>query len=32
MHLISIHGWLKGVALLLVGRVNRIIRPRLKLH
>ena len=32
MHLIAIHGWIKGVALLLVGRVNRIIRPRLKLH
>jgi len=32
MHLIAIHGWVKGVALLLVGRVNRIIRPRLKLH
>ena len=32
MHLLAIHGWLKGVALLLVGRVNRIIRPRLKLH
>jgi NADH dehydrogenase len=32
MHLIAIHGWLKGVALLLVGRVNRIVRPRLKLH
>ena len=32
MHLIAIHGWLKGAALLLVGRVNRIIRPRLKLH
>ena len=32
MHLIAIHGWLKGLALLLVGRVNRIIRPRLKLH
>ncbi|MGX7896026.1 NAD(P)/FAD-dependent oxidoreductase [Tsuneonella sp. HG222] len=32
MHLIAIHGWAKGVALLLVGRVNRIIRPRLKLH
>jgi NADH dehydrogenase len=32
MHLIAIHGWLKGMALLLVGRVNRIIRPRLKLH
>lgn len=32
MHLIAIHGWAKGLALLLVGRVNRIIRPRLKLH
>ena len=32
MHLIAIHGWLKGLALLAVGRVNRIIRPRLKLH
>jgi NADH dehydrogenase len=32
MHLIAIHGWVKGLALLLVGRVNRIIRPRLKLH
>jgi NADH dehydrogenase len=32
MHLIAIHGWLKGLALLLIGRVNRIIRPRLKLH
>jgi len=32
MHLIAIHGWVKGVALLAVGRVNRIIRPRLKLH
>lgn len=32
MHLIAIHGWLKGVALILVGRVNRIVRPKLKLH
>ena len=32
MHLIAIHGWLKGLALLAVGRVNRIVRPRLKLH
>lgn len=32
MHLLAIHGWLKGAALLVVGRVNRIIRPRLKLH
>jgi NADH dehydrogenase len=32
LHMLAIHGWLKGTALLLVGRVNRIIRPRLKLH
>ena len=32
MHLVAIHGWLKGLGLMLVGRVNRIIRPRLKLH
>jgi len=32
MHLLAIHGWLKGTALILVGHVNRIVRPRLKLH
>jgi NADH dehydrogenase len=32
MHLIAIHGWLKGVAMIVVGHVNQIIRPRLKLH
>ena len=32
MHLIAIHGWLKGLALILVGHVNHIVRPRLKLH
>ena len=32
MHLIAIHGWLKGAGAAAVGRVNRIIRPRLKLH
>lgn len=32
MHLIAIHGWLKGLGLILVGRVNKIVRPRLKLH
>ena len=32
MHLIAIHGWFKGAALILVGHVNQIIRPRLKLH
>jgi NADH dehydrogenase len=32
MHLIGIHGWLKGVALIVVGHVNQVVRPRLKLH
>ncbi len=32
MHLIAIHGWVRGVALILVGHVNHVIRPRLKLH
>ena len=32
MHVIAVHGWLKGMMLLAVGRVNAIIRPRLKLH
>ncbi len=32
MHLLGIHGWVKGTFLMLVGRVNRIVRPRLKLH
>jgi NADH:ubiquinone reductase (H+-translocating) len=32
MHLISVHGWLKGIALILVGHVNRVVRPRLKFH
>jgi NADH dehydrogenase len=32
MHLIGIHGWLKGLALIVVGHVNQVVRPRLKLH
>ncbi len=32
MHLIAIHGWLKGIALILLGHVNQVIRPKLKLH
>jgi len=31
-HLIAIHGWVKGLALIVLGRVNAIIRPKLKLH
>jgi NADH dehydrogenase len=32
MHLIGVHGWLKGLALILVGHVNRVVRPKLKFH
>ena len=32
LHLIAVHGWLKGLALIVVGRVNAVVRPRLKLH
>ncbi len=32
MHLIAIHGWMKGVSLVLVGHVNQVVRPKLKLH
>jgi NADH:ubiquinone reductase (H+-translocating) len=32
MHLVAIHGWWKGTSLVLVGHVNQILRPRLKLH
>ncbi len=31
-HLLAIHGWLRGLALIVVGHVNAVIRPRLKLH
>jgi NADH:ubiquinone reductase (H+-translocating) len=32
MHLIAIHGWMKGAVLIMIGRVNNVVRPRLKLH
>ena len=32
MHLLAIHGWLKGLSLLVVGHVNQVVRPKLKLH
>ena len=32
MHLLAIHGWWRGMALIVVGHVARILRPRLKLH
>jgi NADH dehydrogenase len=32
MHILAIHGWIKGAALIFIGHVNQIVRPRLKLH
>jgi NADH dehydrogenase len=32
MHLVAIHGWLRGIVMIVIGRVNQVIRPRLKLH
>ncbi len=31
-HLLAIHGLLKGIALIVIGHVNAIVRPKLKLH
>jgi NADH dehydrogenase len=32
LHLLAVHGWIKGSLLIAVGTINRIVRPRLKLH
>jgi NADH dehydrogenase len=32
MHLLAVHGWVKGLILISIGHVNAIVRPRLKLH
>jgi NADH dehydrogenase len=32
MHLLAIHGWVRGIAMIIIGHVNQVIRPRLKLH
>ena len=32
MHLIAIHGWIRGSVLMVVAKFNNIVRPRLKLH
>lgn len=32
MHLLAIHGWLRGLIMIVIGHVNAVIRPRLKLH
>ena len=31
-HLLAVHGVLRGLLLILVGHVNQVVRPRLKLH
>lgn len=31
-HLLAVHGFLRGLVLILVGHVNQVVRPRLKLH
>ncbi|MFD1344482.1 NAD(P)/FAD-dependent oxidoreductase [Litorisediminicola beolgyonensis] len=32
MHLLAVHGWLSGVFMIVAGRVNKVLRPKLKLH
>ena len=32
MHLIAIHGWLRGLGHIVMGWLNAVARPRLKLH
>ncbi|MEM8812534.1 MAG: NAD(P)/FAD-dependent oxidoreductase [Pseudomonadota bacterium] len=32
LHIMAIHGWLRGMALIVVAHVNQIVRPNLKLH
>jgi NADH dehydrogenase len=32
MHLSAVHGWFRMVVMTLVGRINRVIRPHVKLH
>lgn len=32
MHLLAVHGWLRGTAIIVVSHINRLVRPKLKLH
>jgi NADH dehydrogenase len=32
MHLFAVHGWMRAIVLIVIGQVNSVIRPRLKLH
>jgi NADH dehydrogenase len=31
-HLLAVHGLLRGLVLIVVGHVNQVVRPKLKLH
>lgn len=32
MHLLAIHGWLRGTFMIIVAKVNQVVRPKLKFH
>lgn len=32
MHQVALHGWIKTTLMTIVGKINRVLRPRLKLH
>ena len=32
MHILAVHGWIRGLAVIVVGHINRLVRPKLKLH
>lgn len=32
MHLLAIHGWLRGTGTIIVNQINQIVRPKLKVH
>ncbi|QFS83784.1 NADH dehydrogenase [Roseivivax sp. THAF40] len=32
MHLLAVHGWFMGAFMIAAGRVNKVLRPKLKLH
>lgn len=32
LHLIAVHGWVRAIAMIMVGHINRVVRPRIKLH
>lgn len=32
MHILAVHGWLRGLAVIAVGHISRFVRPKLKLH